>query len=106
MDNDQKMQIKNIVLYYYTEFLNETRDKEVALKLTEEAMTTYRTLMISESKTVDKITPNQLRFLKEQMSDFEHSKTIILELQRLNKESLDELTKHEASELISKILGR
>ena len=106
MDNDQKMQIKNIVLYYYTEFLNETRDKEVALKLTEEAMTTYRTLMISESRSIDKITPNQLRFLKEQMSDFEHSKTIILELQRLHKESLDDLTKQEASELISKILGR
>lgn len=102
MQNKKMEEIKKVVLYFFTEFFEETRDKSIALELTKEAMTTYRTEMINEEKSKEKITPAQLNYLNAMMGDFSTSAKIKDELAKLGK-SLDELTKTEASWIISKV---
>ncbi len=106
MENEKMIEIKKVVLYFYTEFYSETKDKEVAIELTKEAMTTYRTLLIqSERKHEDSITGNQLNFLQWKSEDFEANKIIAEALRKYGKRDISELTKKEASEIISQIKG-
>ena len=105
MDNDRLNEIKRVVLFFYTSFYDELRDREVAVELTKEAMTTYRTMMINDERSrekADMITPNQLNYIKSMMGDFSKSHLVQSELNKFGK-PLEKLTKKEASELITRV---
>ena len=107
MDNEKLLSIKKTILYFYSAFLEETRDSKIALELTKEAMTTWRTYILAEKEDKeDRVTYNQLMFLKNAMGNFRTSDLVMEELRKLNKKSIEELSKSEASQIISKIKGR
>jgi len=105
MDNDKLNEIKRVALFFYTSFYDELRDRDVALELTKEAMTTYRTMMINEERSREKqdmITHNQLNYIKSMLGDFNTASLVQEELNRLGK-PLERLTKQEASDLITRV---
>ena len=100
------MDIKKSVLYFFTEFKGETQDARIALELTKEAMATYRTLLIQKSENRgDRATDNQLQFLEWKQGDFKANQIIMEELNKFGKETIKDLTKSEASHIISRIKG-